>query len=125
MGTWSDMSRQSYKAAEHLQRLRNFRSCISRAYYAAFSAVTDGVRKYTTRFDDGYEHPPHRQVSRFVRKHLTQFSKSDRQELARAVERLRQARLDADYRHKTDPTDLESRLAMIDAKYVLNTLGLL
>ena len=119
------MAEQSYTAAEQLRRLRNHRSCISRAYYAAFSAITSAIRKRTAEFPQGFEHPPHVQVGRFVKRHLTQFKSIERDAIRNAVDRLRFARHDADYRRDADPKEDDVRKAMFDARYILETLGVL
>ena len=120
---WSDMGRQAWKAAVDLGKLRNRRSCVSRAYYAAFSAVTAEIRKITTDFPKGFEHPPHPQLGKAVKKHLTHFSKHDRDELRDALSRLYSARLDADYRHEAEPDADSTRNALRDARYVLQSMG--
>jgi uncharacterized protein (UPF0332 family) len=124
MATWEQMSTSCLKATEALARLRNRRSAISRAYYAAFAAVTGEIRKRTHEFPKGYEHPPHPQLGRYVKRHLTHMTHPDRDDLRDALLRLYEARLDADYRHQTDPTDADVRSAMADAVYVRQSVGL-
>lgn len=117
------MSMKSWKAAVALQKLRNHRSCVSRFYYAAFSAVTAEVRKVAHHFPNGFEHPPHPQMGKAIKRHLVQFDRPERNELRDAMSRLYNARLDADYRHQADPGDADARNAMRDARYVMESLG--
>lgn len=93
---WTDMSRESFRAAAQLRRLKWRRSCVSRAYYAAFAAVTAEVRKRERVFPGGYAHPPHKQMSRYIKRYLTHLPKRARRELATTVGRLYAARLDAE-----------------------------
>lgn len=122
MATWSEMSLACFHAAIVLASLKKRRSAVNRAYYAAFSAVTGEIRKRTLDFPNGYEHPPHHQLGRYVKRHLTDLSQRDRDDLRDALVRLYEARLDADYRHEDDPTDHEVRDVMSDARYVLDSL---
>jgi uncharacterized protein (UPF0332 family) len=119
------MSEASFRAAETLRKLRNRRSCVSRAYYAAFAAVTSEVRKRTTAFPRGYEHPPHPQIGSYVKRHLTRFGKKDRSHIRDALSRLRSARLIADYRQNPDPDEALMRSAVLDARFVLKKLELI
>jgi uncharacterized protein (UPF0332 family) len=117
------MSLGSLQAAESLRKLKNRRSCVSRAYYAAFQAITGEVRKKTTAFPKRYEHPPHRQVGKYVKRYLTQFSRRDRNDIRDALSRLRTARENADYRQNPDPGDAAVKAAMLDVRFVLQRLG--
>jgi uncharacterized protein (UPF0332 family) len=115
------MSERSFRAAQALRKLGNHRSCVSRAYYAAFAAVTSEVRKHTLAFPNGYEHPPHARIGAYVRRYLVGFSKTARRNITDAVIRLREARVYADYRQHPETGDAASRNAMGDARFVLAT----
>lgn len=71
---------------------------------------------------DGFEHPPHTQLGRFVKKYLTTMTKADRDEIRLALARLYEARIDADYRHESDPSDADMRSAMADASFVIESV---
>ncbi|MGB2823318.1 MAG: HEPN domain-containing protein [Phycisphaerae bacterium] len=99
MATWKDLGTDSLAAATSLLRDGRFRSCISRAYYAAYSAATSELRKAKgVTFRYGWSNPSHEQLPRLIRDKLTSFGEASRRELLRAIRRLRMAREDADYR---------------------------
>jgi hypothetical protein len=81
------------------------------------------VRQKTSTFPRGYEHPPHPQIGKYVKKYLTQFSKQDRFNIRDALSRLRNARLGADYRQSPDPDDKLVKASMRDAQFVMVSLG--
>jgi len=122
MATWIEMSQKSRSAMQTLAGLKNRRGAVNRACYAAFSATTAALRKRTMDFPRGFEHPPHAQLGRFVKRHLTTMSKADRDEIRLALSRLDEARTDADYRQEADPTDADMRSAMADAIFVVESL---
>jgi len=74
-------------------------------------------------FPNGYEHPPHRQVGRFIKRHLVELERTDRNELRDAISRLQQAREDADYRHEAELTSATVRQARYDYNYVNDTIS--
>lgn len=122
MSSWMEMSDASRRAMQALAGLKNRRGAVNRAYYAAFSATTAALRKRVSQFPHGFEHPPHTQLGRFVKKHLTTMTKADRDEIRLALARLYEARIDADYRHESDPSDADMRSAMADASFVIESL---
>ena len=98
MATWKELSDDSLAAAKALLRQGCLCSCISRAYYAAYSAATSELRKAKgVRFRYGWSNPSHEQLPRLIRGKLS-LPESSRRELLRAIRRLRMAREDADYR---------------------------
>ncbi|NJL31042.1 MAG: HEPN domain-containing protein [Phycisphaerales bacterium] len=118
------MSLKNRNAAVLLAQAKNHRSAVSRAYYAAFSAITCELRKYTLEFENGNEHPPHRQIGRFIKKYFVGLSRAERDDLRDVLARLYQARIDADYRHEAEFSDEVARLALSDMEYVLESLEL-
>ncbi|QNN25259.1 HEPN domain-containing protein [Planctomycetales bacterium ZRK34] len=125
MATWQDMSLAAMKAARLLAGRKNHRSAINRAYYAAFSAMTNEIRKRTHEFPRGYEHPPHVRVGSYIKRFLTDRTKAHRDELRDAMARLYAARVEADYRHESTPTDREMGNAMVDALYIMESVGVI
>ena len=124
--SWDDMSLNCFKAAQSLRKLKNNRSCVNRSYYAAFSAVTHEMRKITHVFPSGYEHPPHKEMSKKVKQispnlNLTSY---ERAELVLILKRLYKAREDADYRNQTIIDDVLAKSCLRDAEVALTLLGL-
>ena len=116
------MSEQCGNAARELEKRKNWRSATNRYYYAAFSAITAHLRKRTMEFPNGYEHPPHRQVGRFIKRYLVELPKADRDELRDALARLYRAREDADYRHEISLAHDTVRQSRLDYDYVKSTI---
>lgn len=121
--SWSKMSADAWTSATVLQKLKKHRASANRFYYSAFSAVTAECRKKKSIFTFGYEHPPHHEVGKEMKKLFTHMTKQDRDDLRDAVKRLYDARIDADYHANVQLGDTEIRNAMRDAQFVLNSLG--
>ena len=121
MATWDELADGNQAAAKILLREGEYRSSISRAYYAAYCAVTARlVGRIDFAFNDS--NPTHEQLGILIVNHLTQYAKSDRYKIRSAVRRLWLARTEADYAPATtiDRTTALDRLR--DCEEVLNTL---
>lgn len=123
MAEWRDLARTSRSAARELQRKHLYRSATSRAYYAAFSALTSEIRKHTHDFPKGRTHPPHQGLSAYIKRHLVALPKQRRDELRDAVKRLYKARCDADYVPASVLDETKLRDAMRDMGTVFFELG--
>ena len=97
MSTWVEISLDSFGAANVLFGAARWRSCISRYYYAAFSAVSDALNK-NGYVRIGHETPRHREITRLIDQHLTSFYPKQRRSLKAAIRRMYDARIVADYR---------------------------
>jgi uncharacterized protein (UPF0332 family) len=97
VATWEEMSRDSMQAARRLLAEGHFRSSISRAYYAAYTALSGELVRRTVRFTHGWNNPSHDQVTALIRNGLA-LAPETRRQMSRAIRRLRVAREDADYR---------------------------
>ena len=90
------MARDSLRAAKSLKDRRNYRSSVSRSYYAAFSLATSQLARLGVGFYR-YEHPLHNRVRKLVKQHLTALGKPNNADLCSVLNGLYKARLDADY----------------------------
>jgi uncharacterized protein (UPF0332 family) len=107
---WIEISLDSFHAAGVLFRTGRWRSCISRYYYAAFSAVSETLRK-NGYLRAGYETPPHREVTRLIDQHLSSFYPKQRRAMKAAIRRMYGARLIADYRSlRTNDRDIAKNM---------------
>jgi len=93
---WRDMAQDCFDAASHLRANHHWRSCVSRAYYAAFSVVTAALvdRGVTPRRDYGtWSHTDLPDVA------VTHLLASDAASanLGFAIRRLYRLRIAADY----------------------------
>jgi uncharacterized protein (UPF0332 family) len=96
--SWRDIADDNFASASQLKASENWRSCISRAYYAAFSVVTQEliIRGLTPRVEYGTW--AHQSLPMMLQAHLNSSSETAAANLASALERLYRLRLIADYR---------------------------
>ncbi len=103
-----------------------FRSCVSRCYYAAFSAVTSrltSTKSYT--FPKGRETPPHGKIPDLIRRHLTEMQEQDRHRMKAQIRRVYNNRLNADYRSRALVDQATALLVRRDTWGICQSLGLL
>ena len=108
METWKQLSESSLHAAEILLREGEYRSCISRAYYAAYCAATEEIVKKTTTFPNAWNNPPHVKVPIYVQNNLT-ISQAKKEAIAKRITILRLFRENADYRPQTTVNEQVAR----------------
>lgn len=111
MATWREMSQDSRRAAQEALIAGRLRSSISRAYYAAYCAVTSRLSGKIT-FDYGGNNPAHSDLPNLIFHNLNVASETARRDIRQAVAQLWKARVEADY----VPT------AYIDRDIALNAL---
>lgn len=125
MATWSELSRESLKAAGAAMRSECYRSSVSRAYYAAYAAVAGALCQRSLQFADDRLGPSHAQLGSMVCGNLSHLSQKQRREIARKLRFLYESRLDADYR-PTRSVDLPAaRNAMAYASFVAGRMGVI
>ena len=94
---WQAISRYSRRAAQRLLEVGCYRSSVSRAYYAAYSAITSAlIRQGITLAHDG-NNPSHISLPVLVLNNLTFLPLTARFDLNRALRRLYGERVEADY----------------------------
>ena len=99
MATWVEMSIDAYKAASAL-RSTHERSAISRAYYAAYAAVTNELKKVpslTLDYEDN--NPRHSKLPKYVQHGFSELDHDPQtvQEIKRNLKDLMRDRIRADY----------------------------
>ena len=121
MDTWSAMSRDALDSALLLRDAEKFRSSVSRAYYAAYCAVTGELSRRRVTFPHGWNNPAHDQLPEFVLNNLAlpQYAKY---EINKALRRLRQTREDADYRPRVGIAEDDAIKSFRDAAFILRIL---
>lgn len=98
MAEWNEIAMGNLKAAQLLGDAGQFRSGVSRAYYAAFSAVAYALRAHAP-FGSGRETPPHHAVIGLMHKHLAHGRSAARLRAMKAmIRRLYTDRISADYK---------------------------
>ena len=97
MATWKEISIDNLLAAQNLFEKGRYRSCISRAYYAAYCAATNEIVMKVTTFPYGWKNPPPQKVPDFILFNLS-ISQAKKENVSKLIIQLREAREDADYR---------------------------
>jgi hypothetical protein len=122
--TWFDVASDARRAASRLAR-ENYRSCLSRAYYAAYSKVTfdlSGIAGVSfPAGDEGPKHPGRTGnggIRRLIETHMTGLDNAKRVKLSELVGRLYTLRLVADYRPSMDVDGRDAR----EAVSIMNTI---
>lgn len=127
VGQWREMSMENLRAAKSLLDNGCLRSCVNRAYFAAYAAITSELVKLKrVEFAQGRKNPSHDQVLTMLVHNLgaKRFGMGTLRQLNTAVRSLRRARLVADY-VPGEAIDKELALmAVKDASKVLDTLGI-
>src|SRR5438552_18473903 len=122
--TWFDLASDARKAANRLVS-ENYRSCLSRAYYAAFSEVnhalvgTPGVNIPLTR--ECVNHPGDSGtggVRRWIESHMPRMDQPRRVKLSELVGRLYTLRIVADYKPSVEVDGRDAR----EAISIMNTV---
>ncbi len=114
---------ENYEAAKELGDARRYRSCASRAYYAAFSAVTHAVSGHAP-LTRGRETPAHAKLPQLVKDHSGLDKQWARRVMA-AIRRLYDFRIAADYQSSRTVDEGVARRARRDARLVCSALGVL
>ena len=101
MATWREMGKANARAAAMLARDETVcRASVSRAYYAVYQEVTHQIIESGDGQFGRFNNPTHEVLARLVRNNLSSISGFRKRELERLIRRLRQRRVDADYRPK-------------------------
>lgn len=91
------LAQENLGAAGELLRSGRFRSSVSRAYYAAFSAAALELEAVRTTFPRDWDGPAHASVPKLIERRLTHLPASRRHDAKRSMRLLYNARLGADY----------------------------
>jgi uncharacterized protein (UPF0332 family) len=122
--SWFDLASDARKAANRLVS-ENPRSCLSRAYYAAFSKVNfalvgvPGVYIPLTR--EGVNHPGETGtggIRRWVESHMPNMDQARRVKLSELIGRLYTLRISADYKPSVEVDGRDAR----EAISIMNTV---
>lgn len=127
MATWTELSVDSFESAKTLLERKRMRSSVSRAYYAAYSAITfELARTRGVTFAHGRNNPSHEQLPALIRHNLNRrrFPDPARRDLNKALRRLRFARVEADYVPSAHCDASVARNCLRDALFVLERMGM-
>lgn len=126
---WSEVGRDARYAANELVRTR-YRSCVSRAYYAAYSKVAHMLCEVGTSFPAGREGPSHpgqlpdgtvgdAGIRRLIMTQLVKVDERKRRALSEMIAKLYAMRLSADYHpsETLDERDAREAIQMLTTIY--------
>lgn len=122
MPTWQQLSSDSFAAAKLLLRAAHWRSCVSRFYYSAYSAITSELAGNVT-FARGWNNPAHEVLLKYIDRNMRLLSREIRKRLKTALRRLYNARTDADYFPQREVDEELSLRCHRDAHLILDTFG--
>ena len=97
MATWVEIGVENYRAARDLFENRQYRSSVSRFYYAVFSVLTHELTRCKVVFAGGRETPSHAQLPSLMETHLTHLGPERLGHLVGYIVRLYRDRLAGDY----------------------------
>jgi hypothetical protein len=124
MSTWYELASDARKSASRLAG-EQFRSCLSRAYYAAYSKVTFDLSAIPgVSFPAGDEGPKHPGrtgtggIRRLIETQMMALDEARRLKLSELIGRLYTLRLVADYRPSMDVDSRDAR----EAVSIMNTI---
>jgi uncharacterized protein (UPF0332 family) len=124
--TWLELARDARKAASRLVTEENFRSCVSRAYYAAYSKVTHeltvtaGLTMPADR--EGPGHGTGRgSIRPMIETSMPNMEGQKRVKLSELIGRLYTLRIDADYKPSVQVEGGDAREALSIMKTVFES----
>jgi len=121
---WRAISGNSRKAAQHLLEVECYRSSASRAYYAAYAAITSALVQQGITLGYGGNNPGHAGLPVYVLNNLTAFPMTSRFEINKALRRLYRARVEADYVAAAVVDRAAAKRSVRDLGRVLQLMGL-
>lgn len=127
MATWKELAVANLESAKKLRESDLHRSGVSRAYYAAYCALTGEMTpKHSREFTYQDNNPDHKQLMKLVRHNLKSgaLSSNFRKNLATSLEQLKGLREIADYIPGITVGLSELEIAIHLAKGILKDLDL-
>ena len=121
MASWLNIAKGNHRAARLLENAKEYRSAVSRYYYAGFSAVSEALEPFVT-LPTQRETPSHQRIPLLIERHLPGLSDTNRRTLKRAMRILYEARLKADYR---SGITTDAAVSMVSRRQVVLVLQIL
>ena len=120
---WQIIGLNSRKAAQHFLDLECYRSSVSRAYYAAYAAVTSELVRQGITFGQGSNNPGHAGLPIYILNNLNMLPITVRFEVNKSVRRMYRARIEADYVAAADMDKAAALRVLRDLSRILQLLG--
>jgi len=118
------MAWDSLAAAKGLRADGRVRSCLSRAYYSAYAAVTAELPRASIG-GEGRSNPTHLQLAKMAKHNLdpSRFGEPVRREVARRLRRLQSLRIAADYDPEGSLNASDAGESVMNAEWIVRTMG--
>lgn len=127
--SWFDMNRDSFQAARLVQKHRHWRSAVSRAYFAAYAAITGVLEQAgAVDFRFGGRNRGHRQLLALAANNLDVrvYGPQTRKRIKRSLNILQTQRVNADDNDDQEAiTNDDVVISLRNATSVLLALGVL
>jgi uncharacterized protein (UPF0332 family) len=120
--TWDEIGRENLVAAKSLSQDARWRSAVSRAYYAAYSAITSALEG-NAAFPEGRFGPSHDKLPKLVMANAIGLRFFERAKVVKAARRLYRQRIAADYEPPARVELEEARIAVLDATFILRSIA--
>ena len=121
---WQAMSLNNRRAAQRLLETECYRSSVSRAYYAAYSALTAALIHQGITLGYGGNNPGHAGLPVLVVNNLTSLPLTARYDLNKSLRRLYRAQVEADYAAVVVVDNAAAKRSIRDLARVFQILGL-
>ncbi len=125
---WLDLAREARSSANELLELERFRSCASRAYYAAYSKIThELVATANSTLPPDREGPNHpgntgrAGIRRLIETNMPNMRQEKREKLSELLGRLYTLRIDADYKPSVAVESRDAREAISIMKTIFDS----
>lgn len=122
---WKTMAFVTLDTAKSLRASSDYRSCVSRSYYAAYQAAASVSIEHgdVGHFPNGWNNPSHEQLPDLIQNN-GDFGQPARRTAARILRLLRNFREDADYRPGRTVDALTVRTALLAVATLFEALEL-
>jgi uncharacterized protein (UPF0332 family) len=120
---WRRSSLVTLATAKHLRERTDYRSCVSRAYYAIYQAGTSVSIAYgdSGKFPADWNNPTHEQLPNLIKDNGS-IPLDTRRQVAKVIRQMRTFREDADYRQGITVDKRRARQAVLLAVTVCEIL---
>ena len=125
MATWAQLGEEQARAAQVLHDAELCRASVSRAYYGAYSFVTEELVRARVSMSSGRRNPRHSELPRLVKGTIAFKTSKARIDATTAVRQLRTYRVQADYEPGTTVNCQTSREALKRLAELRRALGVL
>ena len=123
MASWADLAKDNRTAAYEVFGHGRWRTCLSRAYYAAYSEAAKHLIRQGVAMPKGREGPSHAKLPELIVDNLSRIGYEIRWKLRGTITQLRDLRIMADYMPSSSVGEDDARSALSLMKQAFDCLG--